>query len=170
MGGVRDAGARFKETAVAVRGLLLWALFKLLQAGIAAAFSLIIVAQACVAGVLRFFGEPAALQRVRAAQLGSPARNPVGAREQGLKAGEKTGNIHIRAVVTDPSTIKPMHIFVDQRKGEEACKQTGPFRRRGAQVSCCQDPATDLTTCMTKQYGYLLQHAFTHVSQQQLQQ
>lgn len=103
---------------MAVRGLLLWALFKLLQAAVAAVFSFIIVAQACVAGVLRFFGEPAALQRVRAAQLGSPVWN----REQGLKAGEKTGNIHIRAVVTDPSTVKPMHIFVDQRKGEEACK------------------------------------------------
>jgi hypothetical protein len=118
MAGVRDAGARFKETAVAVRGLLLWVLFKLVQAVIAAAFSFIIVAQACAAGVQRFFGEPAALQRVRAAQIGSPARNTAGAQEQGLKAGEKTGNIHIRAVLADPSTIKPMHIFVDQRKGE----------------------------------------------------
>lgn len=149
MVGVRDAGARFKQTAVAVRGLLLWALFKLLQAAVAAAFSFIIVAQACVAGVLRFFGEPAALQRVRAAQLGSPARNQSGAREQGLKAGEKTRHIHIRAVVTDPSTVKPMHIFVDQRKGEEACK-LDPWGKGGgfpAQVSCCQHPAP-ISTCM----------------------
>jgi hypothetical protein len=107
-----------------VRGMLLWLLYKLVQATIAAAFSIIIVSQASVAGLLRMcFGEPAALLKVQAAQMGTAASTlPAAAQQNGTETQQKAGKtgtvMHLRAVAADPCTAKPMHLSVDPSKGE----------------------------------------------------
>jgi hypothetical protein len=115
------AGTWLLAKTVAVRGMLLWALFKSIQAIVAGAFSFVIVAQAATAGVLRCFGEPAAILTAQAAQVAS-VDNSVAARaasrQQDGKGEKPTGRIHIRAVMADPSSIKPMHVFVDPSKGK----------------------------------------------------
>jgi hypothetical protein len=117
---VRSAGARLKDGLVAVRGMLLWALFKLVQATVAALFSFVIVAQAVTSGVMRLFSDSEALKKVQTAQLASNAAARANMHQEGFKGSKGTGNIQIRAVAADPSTIKPQHIFVDPSKGEEA--------------------------------------------------
>lgn len=120
---LKEASTWLQAKTVAVRGMLLWALFKLLQATVAAAFSFIIVAQAATSGLMRCFGEPAAILKVQAAQMASVA-NSVAARAASRQQDEKgekvTGKVQIRAVVADPSSIKPMHVFVDPSKGKRA--------------------------------------------------
>jgi hypothetical protein len=121
---LNDAVAWLKPKGLWVRGMLLWTLYKLIQATIAAAFSIIIVSQASVAGLLRMCcGEPAALLKVQAAQRGTAASTPAAAAQQDStgtqqKAGEAGATIHLRAVAADPSTVKPMHLSVDSSKGE----------------------------------------------------
>lgn len=112
------------------RGILLWVLYKLIQATIAAAFSIIIVSQASVAGLLRMcFGEPAALRKVQAAQMANAASTPAAAAQQDSmdtqqKVGKTGAAIHLRAVAADPSTAKPMHLSVDSSKGKTTLPST----------------------------------------------
>lgn len=121
---LNDVVTWLKPKGLWVRGMLLWALYKLMQATIAAAFSIIIVTQASVAGLLRMcFGEPAALLKVNAAQVGNAASTAPAAAQQDStgtqQKARKTGTgIHLRAVAADPSTVKPMHLSVDSSKGE----------------------------------------------------
>jgi hypothetical protein len=113
---VKSAGARLKDGLVAVRGMLLWALFKLVQATVAALFSFVIVAQAVTSGIMRLFSDSEALKKVQTAQLASNAAARAKMHQEGFKGSK--GNIQIRAVAADPSGIKPQHIFVDPSKGE----------------------------------------------------
>lgn len=104
-----------------MRGTLLWVLFKLLQAVVAAAFSFVIVAQAGAAGIVRLFGEPAALLRVQAAQLASVNSSAAANTERSdadSKGVKRPTAIKLRAVATDASAVKPMHVFNDPSKGE----------------------------------------------------
>jgi len=132
-----------------LRGTLLWVLFKLLQAVVAAAFSLVIVAQAGAAGIVRLFGEPAALLRVQAAQLASvnsSAAANVERSDADSKGVKRTTAIKLRAVATDASAVKPIHVFNDPSKGElvllELCMN----------MPCCSGGATGKTQQQCKRY------------------
>lgn len=120
---LKEAGEWLRTKALWLRGILLWATFKSVQATVAACFSFIIVAQAVVAGLLRLFGEPQSLLKVRAAQVASVNASLAAdrhSRECAAKGGLKgpAAAFHVTAVAADPSTVKPVHVFVDPSKGE----------------------------------------------------
>lgn len=134
---LKAAGAGLQQSALAMRGMLLWVLFKLVQATVAAAFSLVIVAQAVASGVVRLFSDSEALKKVQAAQLASNAAARMGSIPEGIKGVKGTGSIQVRAVAADPSTVKPMHIFVDPSKGESGGSSSDcASGSAGVQVQC----------------------------------
>lgn len=122
-------GTQLRSLGLQARGLLLWTLYKLVQATVAASFSAIIVIQAGIRGLIRWTtGEPPELLKVQAAQQ---QRTLVGLERAAAvtsngrsstdeaKAGKGPQRIHLRAVAGSVSSIKPMHVFNEPKKGAE---------------------------------------------------
>jgi hypothetical protein len=139
------------------RAALLWALFKMVQATVAASFSFIIVAQACMRGAIRFVcGEPPELLVVRAARKQHELQRGTSAalaaanslpspavvaqlRRAGGKAAAVGGIIQLTAVAVpaDISTIEPIHVFNEPDQGE-LCRVGGCVGACAAAVMCAR--------------------------------
>jgi hypothetical protein len=134
------AGAELRSLGLQARTWTLWALFKAVQAVVAASFSFIIVVQAALKGVGRLIGgEPPELLKVQAAQAALRERRAAAttasssaqpSSEEAGKPGMGPGTIHLRAVAADSlSAIKPMLVFNEPEQG--ACVGARVWLGRG---------------------------------------